>query len=164
MFLIVLVPFICRLQDLAGYGVFLATAKEFADSFPDRTFKSPLVELLVKSGRNGNIYLYTIYMNQSILSLLLTFMGTLGKNNGKGFYLYEKGSRPKPDPKVLPIIEESRRLTNTMPGGKVVIPVCLHLVFNLWAYLFPDNLCIIYSSNYAHLFWCVCSIVFNLCT
>jgi hypothetical protein len=43
----------CRLQDLAGYGVALATGKEFANAFPDRTFRSPLVELLVKSGRNG---------------------------------------------------------------------------------------------------------------
>ncbi|KAL6221771.1 hypothetical protein ACLB2K_005166 [Fragaria x ananassa] len=82
-----------QLQDLAGYGVALAVSKEFASSFPDRTFKSPLVELLVKNGRNG-------------------------KNNGKGYYTYEKGSKPKPDLSVLPIIEESRRITNMMPGGK----------------------------------------------
>ncbi|KAK9947662.1 hypothetical protein M0R45_003276 [Rubus argutus] len=82
-----------QLQDLAGYGVALAVGKEFANAFPDRTFRSPLVELLVKNGRNG-------------------------KNNGKGYYTYEKGSRPKPDLSVLPIIEESRRITNIMPGGK----------------------------------------------
>ena len=45
--------FYYRLQDLAGYGVFLAVGKEFANAFPGRTFLSPLVELLVKSGRNG---------------------------------------------------------------------------------------------------------------
>ncbi|KAG6658456.1 hypothetical protein I3843_04G151500 [Carya illinoinensis] len=84
-----------QLQDLAGYGVALATGKEFANAFPDRTFNSPLVELLVKSGRNG-------------------------KNNGKGYYIYEKGSKPKPDPSVVPIIEESRQLTNIMPGGKSI--------------------------------------------
>ncbi|KAG7988925.1 hypothetical protein I3843_03G212500 [Carya illinoinensis] len=84
-----------QLQDLAGYGVALAVAKEFANAFPDRTVTSPLVELLVKSGRNG-------------------------KNNGKGYYIYEKGSKPKPDPSVLPVIEESRRLTNIMPGGKPI--------------------------------------------
>ncbi|KAK6126888.1 hypothetical protein DH2020_039369 [Rehmannia glutinosa] len=82
-----------QLQDLAGYGVAVATTKEFSSSFPDRTFESPLVELLLKNGRNG-------------------------KNNGKGYYIYEKGSKPKPDPTVLPIIEESRKLTNIMPGGK----------------------------------------------
>lgn len=42
-----------------------------------------------------------------------------GKNNGKGYYIYEKGSKPKPDPSVEAVIEESRRLTNIMPGGKV---------------------------------------------
>ncbi|GER45401.1 fatty acid oxidation complex subunit alpha [Striga asiatica] len=84
-----------QLQDVAGYGVVVATTKEFSSSFPDRTFQSPLVELLLKNGRNG-------------------------KNNGKGYYIYEKGSKPKPDPTVLPIIEESRRLTNVMPGGKPI--------------------------------------------
>lgn len=44
-----------------------------------------------------------------------------GKNNGKGYYIYEKGSKPKPDPSVLSTIEESRRLTNIMPGGKVLL-------------------------------------------
>ncbi|XVF34858.1 hypothetical protein REPUB_Repub18cG0094700 [Reevesia pubescens] len=84
-----------QLQDLAGYGVALAVGKEFAKAFPDRVFKSPLVELLVKNGRNG-------------------------KNNGKGYYIYEKGSKPKPDPSVLPVIEESRQQTKIMPGGKPV--------------------------------------------
>lgn len=84
-----------QLQDLTGYGVAQAVGKEFASAFPDRTFRSPLVDLLVKSGRNG-------------------------KNNGKGYYIYEKGSKPKPDPSVLPIIEECRRITNIMPGGKPI--------------------------------------------
>lgn len=84
-----------QLQDVAGYGVALAVGREFSTSFPDRTFISPLVELLVKDGRNG-------------------------KNNGKGYYIYQKGTNPKPDPSVLPIIEESRRLTNVMPGGKPI--------------------------------------------
>uniref|UniRef100_A0A2N9IUM9 3-hydroxyacyl-CoA dehydrogenase C-terminal domain-containing protein n=1 Tax=Fagus sylvatica TaxID=28930 RepID=A0A2N9IUM9_FAGSY len=54
--------------------------------------------------------------------ILLThsLIAHLGKNNGKGYYIYEKGSKPKPDPSVLSTIEESRRLTNIMPGGKPV--------------------------------------------
>ncbi|TYJ24565.1 hypothetical protein E1A91_A08G269200v1 [Gossypium mustelinum] len=84
-----------QLQDLAGYGVAFAVGQEYAKAFSDRIFKSPLLELLVKDGRNG-------------------------KNNGKGYYIYEKGSKPKPDPSVLSIIEESRRLTNIMPGGKPI--------------------------------------------
>lgn len=84
-----------QLQDLAGYGVAVAVSKIFADAFPDRTFRSPLVDLLIKDGRNG-------------------------KNNGKGYYIYQKGSKPKPDSSVLPIIEEARRTTNIMPGGKPI--------------------------------------------
>ncbi|KAJ1419413.1 hypothetical protein SESBI_15164, partial [Sesbania bispinosa] len=84
-----------QLQDLAGYGVAVAVGKEFAGAFPDRTVQTPLLDLLIKSGRNG-------------------------KNNGKGYYIYEKGSRPKPDPSILPIIEESRRLCNIMPSGKPI--------------------------------------------
>ncbi|XP_031380091.1 peroxisomal fatty acid beta-oxidation multifunctional protein AIM1 [Punica granatum] len=84
-----------QLGDVAGYGVGLAVGKIFADAFPGRTFKSPLGELLIKSGRNG-------------------------KSNGKGYYIYEKGNRPRPDPSILPLVEESRRLTNIRPGGKPI--------------------------------------------
>ncbi|KAE9600314.1 hypothetical protein Lal_00045574 [Lupinus albus] len=84
-----------QLQDLAGYGVAVAVSKEFSDAFPDRTFNSPLVDLMIKSGRNG-------------------------KNNGKGYYIYERGTKPKPDPSVHPIIEESRRVCNIMPKGKPI--------------------------------------------
>lgn len=45
--------FFYRLQDLAGYGVAVATTREFCLSYPDRTFESPLVNLLIKNGRNG---------------------------------------------------------------------------------------------------------------
>ncbi|GMI94821.1 ABNORMAL INFLORESCENCE MERISTEM [Hibiscus trionum] len=84
-----------QLQDVSGYGVFLAVWKEFSKSFPDRVFVSPLVELLMKNGRNGKI-------------------------NGKGYYSYEKGSKPKPDPSILPIIEECQQQTKIMPGGKPI--------------------------------------------
>ncbi|XP_027193273.1 peroxisomal fatty acid beta-oxidation multifunctional protein AIM1 isoform X2 [Cicer arietinum] len=84
-----------QLQDLSGYGVAVAVGKEFSSAFPDRTLQTPLVDLMIKSGRNG-------------------------KNNGKGYYTYEKGSKPKPDLSVLPIIEESRRLSNLMPSGKAL--------------------------------------------
>uniref|UniRef100_A0A7N2N5N1 3-hydroxyacyl-CoA dehydrogenase n=1 Tax=Quercus lobata TaxID=97700 RepID=A0A7N2N5N1_QUELO len=83
-----------QLQDVAGYGVAMAAGKVLANAFSDRSFMSPLVELLLKNGRNG-------------------------KNNGKGYYIFERGSKPKPDPSMLPIIEESRWLTNIMPGGKM---------------------------------------------
>lgn len=47
-----------RLQDVAGYGVGAAVGKIFVEAFPDRTFKSPLVDLLVKNGRNGTVGFY----------------------------------------------------------------------------------------------------------
>ncbi|KAJ6797149.1 peroxisomal fatty acid beta-oxidation multifunctional protein [Iris pallida] len=84
-----------QLQDVAGYGVALAVRGIFASAFKGRTFESDLVELMVENGRNG-------------------------KANGKGYYLYEKGSKPKPDPSVQAVIEESRRRTSIMPGGKPV--------------------------------------------
>nr|DAD35549.1 TPA_asm: hypothetical protein HUJ06_006189 [Nelumbo nucifera] len=84
-----------QLQDLAGYGVGIAAGKVLGTAFPERTFSSPLVDLLVKGGRNG-------------------------KTNGRGYYIYEKGSKPKPDPAVVAIVEESRRLTNIMPNGKPI--------------------------------------------
>ncbi|CAI9100353.1 OLC1v1037333C1 [Oldenlandia corymbosa var. corymbosa] len=84
-----------QLQDVAGYGVAVAVKKIFESAFAGRTFNSSLVDLLIKNGRHG-------------------------KSNGKGYYIYEKGSQPKPDPSVLPIIEESRKLANVMPGGKAI--------------------------------------------
>ncbi|KAK4343439.1 hypothetical protein RND71_036533 [Anisodus tanguticus] len=61
-----------QLQDLARYGVAAASGKQYTSAFPDRTFKSPLLDLLVK-----------------IME--------------KGYYIYKKGEKPKPDPSVLPI-------------------------------------------------------------
>ncbi|XP_010433148.1 PREDICTED: peroxisomal fatty acid beta-oxidation multifunctional protein AIM1 [Camelina sativa] len=84
-----------QLGDLAGHGIGLAVGPIYAKVYGDRMFKSPLTELLLKSGRNGKI-------------------------NGRGFYIYEKGSKPKPDPSVLSVVEESRKLTNIMPGGKPI--------------------------------------------
>lgn len=55
----------------------------------------------------------------SSVKCTLTKLRYLGKNNGKGYYIYEKGRKPVPDPSVQPIVEESRRIANIMPGGKV---------------------------------------------
>ncbi|XP_015082869.1 peroxisomal fatty acid beta-oxidation multifunctional protein AIM1-like isoform X1 [Solanum pennellii] len=109
-----------QLQDLTGYGVAVAVGKEFRSAFSDRTFKSPLIDLLIKSGRNGNVAsLYPLCCCFTVL-LFTIDTGFAGKNNGKGYYIYEKGSKPRPDFTVLPIIEESRRLANIMPGGKPI--------------------------------------------
>ncbi|CAN6895047.1 unnamed protein product [Brassica oleracea] len=84
-----------QLGDLAGHGIGIAVKDTYAKAYGDRMFSSPLTELLLKSGRNGKI-------------------------NGRGYYIYEKGSKPKPDSSVLSVVEESRKLTNIMPGGKPI--------------------------------------------
>lgn len=45
-----------------------------------------------------------------------------GKNSGKGYYIYEKGSQPEPDLSVQPVIEDSRKLTNIGANAKVFYP------------------------------------------
>ncbi|KAF7020961.1 hypothetical protein CFC21_033998, partial [Triticum aestivum] len=64
-------------------------------AFGTRNFNSVLVDLMAETGRQG-------------------------KSNGKGYYLYEKGAKPKPDPNVQHVIDEYRRQAKTMPGGKPV--------------------------------------------
>ncbi|KAI4377390.1 hypothetical protein MLD38_015024 [Melastoma candidum] len=84
-----------QLADVGGYGVGIAVGKVFAGAFGGRTYRSQLGELMIKNGRYG-------------------------KSNGKGYYTYEKGKKPVPDLSVLPLIEQSRRLANIMPGGKPI--------------------------------------------
>ncbi|WVZ76935.1 hypothetical protein U9M48_024849 [Paspalum notatum var. saurae] len=84
-----------QLQDVAGYGVALAVKDIYATAFGERNLDSDLVDLMVKDGRQG-------------------------KNNGKGYYIYEKGAKPKPDPSVKHVIEEYRKRAKKMPGGKPV--------------------------------------------
>lgn len=63
-----------------------------------------------------------MFWNLRLFTLFIPFnLPVSGKSNGKGYYIYEKGSKPKPDSSVLPIIEESRKVANVMPRGQVLI-------------------------------------------
>ncbi|KAK8963288.1 Peroxisomal fatty acid beta-oxidation multifunctional protein [Platanthera guangdongensis] len=84
-----------QLQDVAGFGVALAVKPIFSSAFKGRTFESDLQELMVQSGLNG-------------------------KSNGKGYYLYHSGSKPKPNPFIETLIEESRRRTRIISTEKPV--------------------------------------------
>ncbi|KAL0910388.1 hypothetical protein M5K25_021366 [Dendrobium thyrsiflorum] len=84
-----------QLQDVSGFGVALAVKPIFASSFEGRTFETDLLELMVQSGRNG-------------------------KANGKGYYLYQSGSKPKPDPSIQTVIDESRKRALITSGVKPV--------------------------------------------
>ncbi|GLJ12630.1 hypothetical protein SUGI_0194880 [Cryptomeria japonica] len=85
-----------RLADLVGYGVSTEVAKMFISDFPDRTFKSPITQLMIQNKRDG-------------------------EKNGKGFYLYDEKRNARPDPMVKEIIERSIKITNIMPGGKPIV-------------------------------------------
>ena len=49
-----------RLGDLAGHGIAIATKDIYDKAFGDQMFRSPLTELLLKSGRNGNVICYCV--------------------------------------------------------------------------------------------------------
>lgn len=85
-----------RLQDLVGYEVSIEVGKQFVTAFPERTFKSPLTQLMLENKRAG-------------------------EKNGKGYYLYDKNRRARPAPEVREIIEQSIKITQIMPGGKPIV-------------------------------------------
>ncbi|XP_020581770.1 peroxisomal fatty acid beta-oxidation multifunctional protein-like isoform X2 [Phalaenopsis equestris] len=84
-----------QLADLVGYGVALAANAIYSVAFKGRTFEDNLLEIMIRDGRNG-------------------------KGNGRGFYLYRKGSKPKPDPSLQALIDESRKHSNLKPSGKSI--------------------------------------------
>eukprot|EP00250_Pteridium_aquilinum_P014650 c22116_g1_i1 orf=333-2501(+) len=85
-----------RLADLVGYEVSRSVAAEFAKAYPDRIYRSQLINLLMQDNR-------------------------LGQKNGKGFYLYDAKRKATPDPGLKRILDESRRLANIMPNGKPMV-------------------------------------------
>lgn len=85
-----------RLADLVGYEVSLAVAEEFAKAYPDRTYRSQLISLLLENK-------------------------CLGQKNGKGFYLYDAQRKATPNPEFPKILDESRRRANIMPNGKPIV-------------------------------------------
>lgn len=44
----------CRLADLVGFGVAIATGMQFIENFPERTYKSMLIPMMQEDGRAGN--------------------------------------------------------------------------------------------------------------
>lgn len=128
---------------MAGYGVGLAVKDIYATSFGERNFSSELMDMMVQNGQHGILLkvilliqiLFSIYyrMEQDEQYMNSHFAYTLciriqfsmlyftGKSNGKGYYIYMKGEKPKPDPSVQHVIEEYRKRAKIMPGGKVLL-------------------------------------------
>ena len=51
----------CRLADLVGFGVAIATGMQFVENFPERTYKSMLLPLMQEDKRGGIFLLWLIY-------------------------------------------------------------------------------------------------------
>lgn len=45
----------CRLADLVGFGVAVATGTQFVVNFPERTYKSLLIPLMQEDKRAGSV-------------------------------------------------------------------------------------------------------------
>ncbi|PIM97731.1 Hydroxyacyl-CoA dehydrogenase/enoyl-CoA hydratase [Handroanthus impetiginosus] len=87
-----------QLQDAMGYQVYLKDVKEFAAAFPDRSFSSPLVQLMMESGCQAQRPFLSPF---PIICMLYPF-------------------KPKPDLSVVEIIEKSAKLTNINRSEKPI--------------------------------------------
>lgn len=84
-----------RLIDLVGFGVGVATAMQFIENFPERTYKSMILPLMQEDKRAGEA-------------------------TRKGFYLYDDKRRANPDPELKNYIEKSRNISGVTVDPKLV--------------------------------------------
>uniref|UniRef100_A0A2P2KUR9 Uncharacterized protein MANES_03G197400 n=1 Tax=Rhizophora mucronata TaxID=61149 RepID=A0A2P2KUR9_RHIMU len=83
-----------RLADLVGFGVAVATAMQYLEHFPERTYKSMIVPLLQEDKRAG-------------------------ETTRKGFYLYDDRRRANPDPEIRNYIEKARSISGVAIDPKL---------------------------------------------
>lgn len=83
-----------RLADLVGFGVAIATAIQYLEHFPDRTYKSMLVPLLQEDKRAGEA-------------------------TRKGFYLYDDKRKANPDPEIKKYVEKAREISGVSIDPKL---------------------------------------------
>ncbi|KAF7837805.1 Glyoxysomal fatty acid beta-oxidation multifunctional protein MFP-a [Senna tora] len=88
-----------RLVDLVGFGVAVATGMQFIQNFPERTYKSMLIPLLLEEKRAG-------------------------ETTRKGFYLYDDKRKARPDPELKNFIEKARSMSGATVDPKLAkLPV-----------------------------------------
>lgn len=75
-----------RLVDLVGFGVGIATAMQYIEHFPDRTYKSMIIPLMQEDKRAG-------------------------ESTRKGFYVYDDRRKASPDPEIKKYIEKAREIS-----------------------------------------------------
>jgi len=83
-----------RLCDLVGFGVAIATATQFIENFPERTYKSMIIPLMQEDKRAGEA-------------------------TRKGFYLYDDRRKAKPDPEIKKYIDKARSVSGAKPDPKL---------------------------------------------
>ncbi|CAF2126566.1 unnamed protein product [Brassica napus] len=83
-----------RLCDLVGFGVAIATATQFIENFPERTYKSMIIPLMQEDKRAGEA-------------------------TRKGFYLYDDRRKAKPDPEIKNYIDKARSVSGAKPDPKL---------------------------------------------
>ncbi|GLT79371.1 hypothetical protein SLA2020_508620 [Shorea laevis] len=84
-----------RLADLVGFGVGIATAMQFIENFPERTYKSMIIPLMQEDKRAG-------------------------ETSRKGFYLYDDKRKASPDPELKDYIEKARSISGVSIDPKFV--------------------------------------------
>lgn len=84
-----------RLADLVGFGVAVATRKQYYQSFPERCYKSMLTDIMLKDKRTG-------------------------ESSGRGYYLYDDKRKASPDPDIQKYVEKSRNMAGVAKDPKVM--------------------------------------------
>ncbi|XAR48694.1 3-hydroxyacyl-CoA dehydrogenase [Bertholletia excelsa] len=75
-----------RLCDLVGFGVAAATGMQFFENFPERTYRSTLVQIMQEDKRAGEA-------------------------TRKGFYVYNDKRKASPDREIMKFIQKSREIS-----------------------------------------------------
>lgn len=83
-----------RLCDLVGFGVGVATGKQYIEHFPERVYKSMLLSLMIEDKR-------------------------VGEATRKGFYIYNDRRKASPDPEVKNYIEKARSMSGVTVDPKL---------------------------------------------
>ncbi|OAY72100.1 Glyoxysomal fatty acid beta-oxidation multifunctional protein MFP-a [Ananas comosus] len=84
-----------RLADLVGFGVAVATAMQYLQSFPERCYKSMLIPLMFEDKR-------------------------IGEAARKGFYQYDDKRKASPDPEIKKYVEQSRSMAGGIQDPKLM--------------------------------------------
>ncbi|WVZ98184.1 hypothetical protein U9M48_043653 [Paspalum notatum var. saurae] len=84
-----------RLADLVGFGVAIATRKQYYQSYPERCYKSMILQILLEDNRTG-------------------------ESSCKGFYIYDDKRKASQDPDLRKYIEKSRNIAGAMQDPKLM--------------------------------------------